>query len=430
MQVAESGSRAASARAAGRPSARPRSDEELSGLGGPGVEALFARHHTALYRFCSGLMGPGDEAADVMQIVWERAFITFSRPHRTVAKVRPWLYTVARHECLDAIRARDAKRVDVGDVEIAGGVNPEESFEQRAELELLLGDLAELSERQRSALVLRELAGFEGEQLAGALGTSPLRAARLIAAARRGLNERRSGRGMPCFAVQHELTRMRRRSRPVQAHLDNCASCQSFERGRRGRSLSSLAISPLLFAGGLAERVCALVPVAPQGLVVRTAATALVAGSIGLVRAESPPLRGQPDPAARPGISAEHDRAVPVRRLATAPDAHHSARAARRVRRQVAVRTPAPHPRLRSRAPARDLAPPASPPSPAGATAPGPAPEPADASPAPAQDPRPAVAPGLVAGLDETLARTLVTTQSVADGLHDAVERATALLRR
>lgn len=218
---------------------RERSDEQLAGLGHAGVEALFARHHVALYRFCVGFTRQGDEAADVMQTVWERAFVSLSGSPGTVGKVRPWLYAVARNECLDTIRARGAARsLDAGDLELAGGVCPEKSLEQRVELEMLVSELSELSERQRAALVLREFAGFEGQQLADALETSLPRAQGLVADARRSLIERRSGRAMSCLSAQHELTRPRRQSRGVQAHLDDCADCQSFDRTRRGRSLS------------------------------------------------------------------------------------------------------------------------------------------------------------------------------------------------
>lgn len=263
---------------------RSYTDEELSRLGGVGVAELFRRHNHALSRFCLGITGRADEAADATQTMWERALVTFSTRRGAVAKVRPWLYTVARNECLDRMRSRGAGvTVDIGDVELPAGLTPQETLEQRGEVEALLHDLTGLSERQRAALVLREFAGFEADELADELGTSPARALGLVAEARRGLVARRSGRGLPCSTAQHELTRMRRRSTGLQAHLDSCGDCRDFERRRRGRALSSLAITPLIFLRGLAERLPAIAS-APPELAKAAVATAVVAGSLGLDR--------------------------------------------------------------------------------------------------------------------------------------------------
>lgn len=286
---------------------RGRSDEELSRLGGAGMEELFRRHDAALSRFCLGLMGQADEAADAMQSVWERALVAFARRPGAILKVRPWLYTVARNECLDRMRAGAGRRtVDIEDVELAGGLSAEEQHLQRFELEVLLGDLARLSERQRSALVLREFAGFEADELASELGTSPSRALGLVAEARRGLVERRSGRGLPCSSAQSALTGVRRRSGALQAHLDSCSACQGFEQRRRGRALSSLAITPFLFVRDVAERLSALVSPAPE--LAKVAAVAVIAGSAAIGGGMS--LRE--DAGSAPQRSAEGVVAAPV----------------------------------------------------------------------------------------------------------------------
>lgn len=404
---------------------RERTDEELSRLGNAGLEALFARHHAALYRFCLTVTKHGDEAADVMQTVWERALVTFSGRRGGVEKVRPWLYAVARNECLDTIRARGATRtLDVSDVEVAGGVNPEDSFEQRAELALLLDDLGELSKRQRSALVLRELAGLEGQELAKALGTSAPRAQGLVAEARRGLIERRRGRGMPCSSAQHELTRMRRRSRGVQAHLEHCAECQSFDRTRRGRSLSSLAISPLLLlVHGLGERISALAPVAPHGIVKASATAVLAVGSIGLMDPAGPASRDPHQKAAITSSAAKHQ----------GPSAPHGAAAKPQVRTSGSTR-PVRHP-AGPRAPITPGAPAAATPlprPPAAPAAPAPAPSPAgdDRASSAAGDAPHAVVPKLARSVDATVDRALVATEDVSSGLQRTAETGLSLLHR
>ena len=406
-----------------------RSDEELSRLGGAGIEALFARHHAALHRFCLGFTRQDDEAADVMQIVWERAFVTFSQRRGTVAKVVPWLYAVARNECLDAIRARNVTQaLDLSGVELAGGVSPEDCFEQRAELALLVDDLGELSERQRSALILRELAGFEGQQLASALGTSPPRALGLVAEARRGLIERRSGRGMPCVNARRELKRMRRRSTSVQAHLDSCPDCQSFERGRRGRSLSSLAISPLLLAHNLTERALALTPAAPQGILKASAAAALAVGSIGLMQPATPTRHSPPPKTASRSAAAKHQPAVSALHSTTAaaPDAAPVASSSRRR----VLRTGEPTARARTASPPPSTVPPAPTTRPPRVRVPAPKPTPAptDAAPSTAGTALKAVLPELAAGVDAAVSKTLAAAQQATETLHSAVKSALTLL--
>lgn len=431
--IAEGDSGTAPVAAADR---RERTDEELSRLGSAGLEALFARHHAALYRFCLTVTKHGDEAADAMQTVWERALVTFSSRRGAVQKVRPWLYAVARNECLDTIRARGATRtLDVSDVEVAGGVSPEDCFEQRAELALLLDDLDELSERQRSALILRELAGLEGQQIAAALGTSAPRALGLVAEARRGLIERRSGRGMPCASAQHELTRMRRRSRGVQAHLEHCAECQSFERSRRGRSLSSLAISPLLLlVQGMGERISALALVAPQGIVVKaSAAAALAVGSIGLMDPAGPASRGPHQKAAIPSSAAKQQGPSTPHSPASKPPVRTSG-STRPVRHAAA----APRARVTPGAPAAATP---LPQAPAATAAPEPAPPPAAPAPAPPRagddrassatgDAPHAVVPKLARSADATVDRALAASEDVSSGLQRTVDTALSLLRR
>ncbi len=351
-----------------RPTAlHSRTDEQLSQLGSAGIEELFRRHQPALYRFCLGITTHSEEAADAMQAVWERALLTFSGD-KVVLKVRPWLYTVARNECIDRIRGRRTdSMVDVTDVDLPAGLTPEEQLESHSEVEALLGDLAMLSERQRSALVLREFAGYDGDELADALSTSRSRALGLVADARRSLIDRRSGRALACSAVQHDLGRMRRRSNGVQAHLDSCADCRCFEHRRRGRSLSSLAIVPLLLTRSLAERLSAVLGLPTAGVAKAAVAGVLVTGSVGLV---GPRLDHDPRPAgaapramtaqiadaaAAPASGAARS-ARAVRRATTPRDAG-SSRSSRRPRIAVPERAPATPSRGPSVAPVADASP-------------------------------------------------------------------------
>jgi RNA polymerase sigma factor (sigma-70 family) len=411
-----------------------RTDEQLARSGSSGVDALFRRHHAGLKRYCLGMLRDPDDAADVVQAVWERALGTFSKPAGAVLSVRPWLYTVARNACLDHMRERGARQtVDVADIELSGGQTPEEAREQRAELELLLGDLAGLSTRQRSALVMRELAGLDGDELAGALDTTQPRALGLVSEARRNLSERRSGRALPCSTAQHELSRTRRRSGRLQAHLDSCWDCRSFEQRRRGRSLSSLAMIPLLAIRGAVERLSPVL-VQPYGGAKAVVATVAVVGSIGVAGApvrHGAGVRHGPREAAATHVSGGAERPSATddlrrgARSQTGSERHGSASMrrggakARPDRPSARHETHAPSPVRR--APSSQLAPTQDP-------------EPAPASPAPTPSPqsdRPALevsVPAVAGAVQATVQQVKSTAATTLDRTLASVDRVTGTL--
>lgn len=306
------------------------SDEQLARRGGAGVDALYRRHQGAVYRYCVGVMRSPEEAADASQSAWVRAFVALSTTGTTVLNVRPWLYAIARNECLGRLRARrDIETVDVSGLEVAGGVVPEEAHEAREELRALLSDLGALSERQRSAMLLREFCGLGADELAEALETTAPRALGLVADGRRRLLERRSGRLLACDHVRHELGRARRRAGNVGAHLEACRACQAFESRRRGHALSSRAMAPWALLPFLGKKMVAVgaAPAAVKGIV----AASLVAGIVGL----SPPVLPQ-------APSWGEGSAAPQQRLAEASEtsASPAAREARSVRGRPAGSSP------------------------------------------------------------------------------------------
>lgn len=306
------------------------SDEQLARRGAAGIDALYRRHQGAVYRYCVGVVRSPEEAADASQSTWVRAFVALSTTGVTVLNVRPWLYAIARNECLGRLRAgRDIHTVDVSELEVAGGVLPEEAHEAREELGALLGDLGALSERQRSAMLLREFCGLGADELAEALETTAPRALGLVADGRRRLLERRSGRLLACEHVRHELARARRRAGEVCAHLEVCQPCQAFESRRRGRALSSRGMVPWGLVPFLGNKMIAVGagPAAVKGVV----AAGLVAGIVGLSPPVLPhtPAPGEPsgarneritDASEEPAWTAPRDAAsVPARSAGSSP---------------------------------------------------------------------------------------------------------------
>jgi hypothetical protein len=106
-----------------------------------------------------------------------------------------------------------------------------------------------LPERQRSALVLRELSGLSHHEIAQALQTSVGTAKQTIFEARRSLAEFEAGREMSCQEVCRTISdRDRRmlRARRIRAHLRGCRSCAAFADAIPARSADLRALAPLL----------------------------------------------------------------------------------------------------------------------------------------------------------------------------------------
>ena len=241
---------------------------------------LHERYAQPLLRFTRSLLRDPHDAADAAQDTWTRAFSALRAEPLRVLSVRSWLFAIARNACMD--RLRDDKRCIPAVIdERALGTSPaaEDVIELRDRAREALNDLAGLSERQRRAVVLREVNGLDGDDLARALHTDTRRASWLLTDARRSLAEARSGRGLSCEAARHALETSRVRNRAVRAHLAGCSACDGYARRRvasrvhlHGIGLFILALPArlrALFAGGADA-------VRPFGAV---AAAALVAGA-------------------------------------------------------------------------------------------------------------------------------------------------------
>lgn len=103
-----------------------------------------------------------------------------------------WLHTIVRNRALDTVRRRrptadiDALAPTLGDRDS----DPALRFERRAQLEAMLAGLRELPERQRTALVLRELNGASHVAIGEHLDVSEAASKTLVHRARRGLERR------------------------------------------------------------------------------------------------------------------------------------------------------------------------------------------------------------------------------------------------
>ena len=121
------------------------------------------------------------------------------------APLRPWLFRIAHNEAVSLLRRR-RPTIDLDQAPELEGPGLEARVEERSRLETLVADLQELPDRQRSALVMRELSGLSHEDIAGALEISVSSAKQAIFDARTGLQEFANGRAMDCADVQRIIS--------------------------------------------------------------------------------------------------------------------------------------------------------------------------------------------------------------------------------
>ena len=176
------------ARLARRPVLSTQSDERLVDLvragSDPAFEAIVERYRRALMRYVSRLLPP-ERAEDVVQQSFVKAYEAM---HRDAAelKLRPWLYRIAHNGALNALRDRSLGHAEL-DERIDGVERPDQAFERTAGLRELVVAVQALPERQRSAILLRELEGRSYDEIAAALGVTDGAVRQLLNRARNAL---------------------------------------------------------------------------------------------------------------------------------------------------------------------------------------------------------------------------------------------------
>jgi RNA polymerase sigma factor (sigma-70 family) len=296
-------------------------DERLAKLAGSGSEAaftlLFQRFHQPLYRYCRSLLGDDADAQDALQTTFTQALVALREGRRT-APIRPWLYRIAHNESVSLLRRRRPMRELPVESVLASDRSPHEVMEERARLTTLMADLEDLPERQRGALVMRELSGLPHEEIAQALGISVGAAKQTVLEARRSLQEFERGRSMRCEEIQEMVSdgdRRTLRSRQVRAHLRDCAACRAFAGAIPARRAALSAASPALpvataasilgrltgtgsghGGGGVSLAAGATGKAASVGAAVKTMATGAAIVAAAAIGGEIPHLAAGPAP--------------------------------------------------------------------------------------------------------------------------------------
>jgi RNA polymerase sigma factor (sigma-70 family) len=291
-----------------------------------GLAAAYDQYAAALYAYCCTLLHEPADAADAVQ---DTFVIASSRLAglRDPERLRPWLYTVARNECLRRLRYRRAmapldEMADGADLADETDVSGEA---ERADLRALLRTaIGGLNAAEREVIGLQLAQGLDIGEVAAVLGVSRNHAHSLLSRARTQLEASlgvilvgRTGRS-ECAELDGILrdwdgnltAALRKR---VHRHIGECHVCTQ----RRGLVLTPAAFGvagPVLLAalaGRQNVRMAGQVTSAikdqmlataagrdPAALARRAAITGKAAplGAHGFPRRLSPPPRGPLDP--------------------------------------------------------------------------------------------------------------------------------------
>lgn len=233
-------------------------DERLAQLVAGGRErafvVLYERYHQPLYRYCRSMLRNDQDAQDALQSTSAAALAALQESKRN-APFRPWLFRIAHNEAITVIRRRRDAGQEISDSMLGSARSASDEADDRARMAMLMADLAQLPERQRAALLMRELNGLSHAEISVALATSATAAKQAIFDARTALTEFAEGRALACADVRRKISERDGRvlrSRRVRSHLRECSGCAAFAAAICERRAELRALVPLLPAAASA----------------------------------------------------------------------------------------------------------------------------------------------------------------------------------
>jgi RNA polymerase sigma factor (sigma-70 family) len=212
----------------------------------PAFEAIVERYSPPLMRYCRRLLPPA-RAEDAVQQTFVNAYTALSRDESKI-ELRPWLYRIARNVALNALtRDRECSSPHVAELpEVGESVHDE--VERRFRLRAAFEAVQTLPERQRDAVVLRELEGRSYEQIATELDVTGGAVRQLLSRARDTL--RAAATAVTPIALLVRIP-WGPASHPVLTRVGEVASDPGAPTGIYKAAVTAVAAAALV--GGLAE---------------------------------------------------------------------------------------------------------------------------------------------------------------------------------
>jgi RNA polymerase sigma-70 factor (ECF subfamily) len=135
-------------------------------------ELLMRQHERLVLATALRLTGNLEDAQDISQEVFLRLYKNLGKVQAADA-LPAWLYRVTVNACHDLRRCKPASApVEMAGELVAGGIDAHTSLTQAERRRVLEMSLRVLPEKERAALVLRDLEGLPTEEVARVLGSS------------------------------------------------------------------------------------------------------------------------------------------------------------------------------------------------------------------------------------------------------------------
>ena len=230
------------------------------------LAAIYDRFHQPLYRYCYSILRDAEDAADALQNTMAKVLHALPGEKREIA-LKPWLYRIAHNEAIEILRRR-RPHAELREATHLAGPALEEHSEQRRRLSELVRDISTLPERQRGALLMRELSGLSYGEIAQAFATTSAVAKQSVYEARVGLRDRAEGREMDCATVQSAISARDGRvlrGRRIRSHLRSCSICRAFDESIASRRRDLAAVVPAMPAAAATSLLHGLIGGAGHG---------------------------------------------------------------------------------------------------------------------------------------------------------------------
>jgi RNA polymerase sigma-70 factor, ECF subfamily len=136
-------------------------------------EVIVERHRRAVYQLCYRFAGTHEDASDLAQDVFLRAYRGLRR-FRGDASLATWLYRIGVNVCLNKVSAKRPAQESVDEQPhlAAVTVDPDATLIRDEEALRVRAAVARLPRKQRATLVLRIYHDLSHQEIAAALGTT------------------------------------------------------------------------------------------------------------------------------------------------------------------------------------------------------------------------------------------------------------------
>ena len=156
-------------------------DEAISALASRGsseaaFEAIVKKHMKDAYFIALGLVGNSDDALELSQEAFFRAFRNFKQL-RSSGKFFPWFYQILRNLCFSHLRKRKVRQADSPadfnderiEADTYDNFDPEVVAQRNESNDLLWKAISRLDYKHKEVIILRHFRNLSYEQMSGIL---------------------------------------------------------------------------------------------------------------------------------------------------------------------------------------------------------------------------------------------------------------------